>query len=711
MSASIDKEDSTDPGGGARDVLASWLEAHAAGECDTPTMEGGFLEVCRRNHEAPWDALALLDQYQRRGKLEPDLARVLKSEIAQMVFGAPTESGAHVREGSPPAPTAGWRTASSSAAPAQTEEDEELEEDEEESEPAPSAPVRARVVANAPQRSPNPPVQFPLRPDARPAPARAAQTRSALRSLRTRYDLQNILGRGADGIVYRALDRNRQHLVESQRYVAIKILHGDSPLSAETLIEYQRRAHQAQSLVHPHIVRVLDFDHDGEVHFLVMEFLQGESLEVVLARGKVATDRALKIITDIGTALAYAHEHGVILGNLTPRKIMITAAGDAKLMDVGFPSAPDGFVGASANAEAQYANRYASAERVSGESLTTSDDVYSLACIGYELLTGRLAYEGRSGGAARLNQQRPEPINSLPRPAWLALERGLRWTRQERDLTASQLVAALTSAEAVAEPELAIRAPRRDPQHASRSNKGMWFAAILFVLLVGAVAWLLMPAPDRAQVGKRIDAVKAAVDQVRPQPPAQTIPPPATDTARTLEGGQLIPTQPAGSATGPSALEAITSTPTAKQDAAKRDAKSTVARAPAATSAEPAAAPNDAGALGNGVIGFPKDTYVVRESDVVVRIPVVRTRGTRGEVSFQWRIERNSAEPGSDFAAVGPGREYMAAGQSSTVLHIPLVSDNVREGTEMFLVHIDEVSGGARLGELTRAAVIVVDDD
>ncbi|MET0987899.1 MAG: protein kinase [Steroidobacteraceae bacterium] len=708
MSASIDKEDSTDSGGGAREVLASWLEAHAAGECDTPTMQGGFLDVCRRNHEAPWDALALLDQYQRRGKLEPDVARVLKSEIAQMVFGTPTEARSHARESAPPTQASSWRTPGPTAAPPMVDDEDESEaepeEDEEDAE-APLVPSRSRPVSSIPPRAANPPVQFPLRPEARPPPARVPQTRAALRTLRVRYELQNILGRGTDGIVYRALDRNRQHLAESQRYVAVKILHADPPLSSDALIEYERRAHQAQSLVHPYIVRVLDFDHDADVHFVVMELLQGQSLETLLERGGFATDRVLKIIADIGSALAYAHEHGVILGNLTPRKVIVTPAGDAKVIDVGFPATYDG--SGTTRSEAHYANRYTSAERVSGEPLTTSDDVYSVACIAYELLTGRHPYDGRSGAAARLHQMRPEPINLLSRPAWLGLERALRWTRAERDLTASQLIASLTSTESSAESETAIRAPRREAQQTARSHKGIWFTAILFVLLAGGAAWWLLPAPERTEVGDRIEAVRNAATS--PLPPAvQPVPPQPTDTARSLESGQLIPTQPAGSATGPSALEAITN----GGPAAKENPPATAA-APAAPAAksESNAAQAEASAPGNGVIGFPKDTYVVRESDVVVRIPVVRTRGTRGEVSFQWRIERNSAEPGADFAAVGPGREYMAAGQSSTVLHIPLVSDSQREGTEMFLVHIDEVGGGARLGELTRAAVIVVDDD
>jgi hypothetical protein len=91
MSVSIDNgRDASE--GDSRQVLSTWLDDYIAGRCDRAKMHESFLEVCRSNPEAPWDALALLDQYQRRGRVDVSLARSLKSEIAQLVFGVPNQT-------------------------------------------------------------------------------------------------------------------------------------------------------------------------------------------------------------------------------------------------------------------------------------------------------------------------------------------------------------------------------------------------------------------------------------------------------------------------------------------------------------------------------------------------------------------------------------------------------------------------------------------
>lgn len=729
MSASIDKEDSTDPGGGSREVLASWLEAHAAGECDAQTMQTRFLEACRRHPEAPWDALALLDQYQRRGKLEPPLARTLKAEIAQMVFGVAREAG----DGEPtpprPAKTSGprpvqWQRPASPAPPPEASAAEEEEEDddddaESESSAAPVAPgPLGREVARHP---PVAPAVVPTRADLQ-LPRTSIEVGSVLRD---RYELQRVLGRGADGVVYRALDRNRRHLADGQRHVAVKVLRSQPPLSAESLIDVQRRAHQAQMLLHPHIARVYDFDHQGDVHFIVMEWVQGELLEMLLQsaqRFSIGRERALKIIRDTGSALAYAHEHGVILGNLTPRKIMVTSGGDAKLIDVGFSIARAADDRAE-ESRSQYDARYASLERVQGEPLTTSDDVYALACIAYELLTGRHPYDGHSGAAARVQARTLDPITSLGRDQWQALERALRVSRSERDITVAQLVASL-SATPAAHPAAAetreivatgadptsIRAERRrDDSPVTPNRTGVRWLVVLMVLgVAGAAAWWFTPAQEREQLKENIaDVAQATINPNATRSQVEALPPTTTQASRALETGASSPT-----GVTDNSAEVVPEIP-----AAASPPPTETKPIPDVKDASPAPvpankrAPTASTGTNNGIIGFPKDTYVVRESDVVVRIPVTRTRGTRGEVGFRWSLEGNSAEAGADFAAVGPGTEYLTPGQASTVLHIPLVSDSRREGTEMFLVHLDEAIGGARLGELTRAAVIIVDDD
>ena len=96
MSVSIDKDPADE--GDARRVLASWLDDYAGGRCDRADMQESFLSVCRSNPDAPWDALALLDQYQRRGRIDAALARTLKADIAQLVFGNANQTGAPPRD-------------------------------------------------------------------------------------------------------------------------------------------------------------------------------------------------------------------------------------------------------------------------------------------------------------------------------------------------------------------------------------------------------------------------------------------------------------------------------------------------------------------------------------------------------------------------------------------------------------------------------------
>src|ERR1044071_5307192 len=112
MSVPIDQEEDQDSGD-SRELLSSWLDNYIAGRCDRAQMHSSFLEVCRTNPEAQWDALALLDQYQRRGRVDLALARSLKADIAQLVFGVANQNSAAPRQQDDPAETTGsrWRKA------------------------------------------------------------------------------------------------------------------------------------------------------------------------------------------------------------------------------------------------------------------------------------------------------------------------------------------------------------------------------------------------------------------------------------------------------------------------------------------------------------------------------------------------------------------------------------------------------------------------
>ncbi len=236
--------------------------------------------------------------------------------------------------------------------------------------------------------------------------------------LRDRYELTSILGRGSTGTVYKAVDRHRAHLDPASRCVAVKVLKLNYLDRPDELAQLEREFHEAQSLSHPNVVSVFDLDRDGNVYFIVMELLEGELLADILKRldgQPMARHYALGIISSVGAALAHAHRRSVVHADLKPRNIMITTTGEVRVLDFGFArDRPlDLHTASGLNDGPTAAPAYASVERVNGSDPHPSDDVYSLACIAYELLSGRHPFGGRSAPLARAHGRAPQRIPGL----------------------------------------------------------------------------------------------------------------------------------------------------------------------------------------------------------------------------------------------------------------------------------------------------------
>lgn len=711
-------DDRADEADTARGDLATWLDNYTAGRCDRGRMQTSFLEICRSNPEAPWDALALLDQYQRRGRIDATLARSLKSDIAQLVFGVVN----------------------------QTEEDHVADDQvtDPDTESTPSSPdttgtrwrklMAERGTARA-RESFVDPVQFsreidpvtrpPPRP--RPAPARAmpAQEPGSGSVLRDRYELQTILGRGTNGVVYKALDRHRSHLDLSARYAAVRVFKLDYRSNPEALAELERQFHQAQSLSHPNIVSVFDLDRDGETYFMVMEVLEGELLSDVLLRldqKPMPREQALAIIGSIGAALAHAHRRGVVHSDLKPGNIIITDNGEVKLLDFGFvrrehaeAKRGEPWIGdpAHGGGPSSITLGYASEERVNGELPEASEDVYSLGCIAYELLSGQHPFGGRSAPLAKASGRSPQRIRGLTNRQWTVLQTALQWSRANRRIDVVELISGLGCTQVRQQ-----LTPPHEIAGVERPRRSGWMTGVLVLLLMLLAAaalamwqgWLptprivarLLPAATVPASNPPSTALPAAM-------PSEQAAAPETDTAPEPAPQQSAPPAPEPATAAPSASRpqvqpsAAKSAPTPAQG---EPAAKAATAADTATTAKSAAA-----AAGPSVVSFDKDTYVATESDGAVKLTVKRTRNLRSAATFRWTLIPNSAMAGDDFAAIGPGTETIPAGHSSITLTIPLVSDAIKEPTELFLVELNTVDDSARIGELARAAVIIVDDD
>ena len=678
MSVSIDKETAED--GDARRVLASWLDDYAGGRCDREDMQESLLSVCRSNPDAPWDALALLDQYQRRGKIDAALARTLKADIAQMVFGNANQTGAPPRD-----PTEATLDTTGSRWRKLVAENEPQTADVE---PAFVDPTLFRRDFDPATRPPTQKIREQAQQQAQQQQAlRKPQSKDSAPKdiLRDRYELLSILGRGSSGTVYKALDRHRAHLADSARYVAVKVLKLDYQARPEALAELEREFHQAQSLSHPNIVSVFDLDKDGDTNFIVMELLQGELLADILLRlrGPMQRQHAMAIISSVGAALAHAHRRDIVHADLKPRNIMITSSGEVRVLDFGFARsrALDLHTASALDAIPASAPAYASVERVNGSEPHPSDDVYSLACIAYELLSGQHPFGGRSAVLARANGRRPRNIPGLTRKQMQTLSRALLWGRGERKIDVVDLLAGLACAEApnkLVPPE----------QLVAYDGRGRWrrraLGFLVFLLMVGTATLGFIylernPLPIRPSVPPA-HAPERTAPEIAP-PGASAVPDDSKSDDKAL------------------ADDRVAAAPVAKTPATKKPVEAATAKRPPPATAGPV------------VLEFDKDTYVATESDGSVRIVVERHGSKDRPVTFRWSLRSNSAEMGTDFAGIGPGMETIPAGQTTATLTIPLVSDAVVENTEVFLVEIEPTQSGVTLGERSHAAVIVVDDD
>jgi serine/threonine protein kinase len=263
------------------------------------------------------------------------------------------------------------------------------------------------------------------------------------RVLRDRYDIEQCLGSGGKGTVFKALDRYRSSLPPSQRYVAIKLLHERPGNREETIEALRRELQSAQTLSHPNIVKVYDVDRDGDVDFFTMELLEGELLSDLLRRFQPAPmprPHAWSIIDQIASGLEHAHARSVVHADLKPQNIMITNSGEVRILDFGssYRLAKERQDEPTWRGSTSATPAYACCELLDGRIPDPRDDLYALACIAYELLTGAHPFQRRRASEARdfgVVAARP---SGLSRRQWRRLARGLSWHRAGRSISVGE---------------------------------------------------------------------------------------------------------------------------------------------------------------------------------------------------------------------------------------------------------------------------------
>ncbi|MCC6474119.1 MAG: serine/threonine protein kinase, partial [Burkholderiales bacterium] len=206
-----------------------------------------------------------------------------------------------------------------------------------------------------------------------------------------RYQLRRVLGRGAMGVVYEGLDPSLH------RRVAVKTILKNAAIDEETGRAYGARftleAKAAARLNHPNIVQVYDFSIEGEVAYLVMEFIEGRELRSFFEAGeRFEPAEAVRIMSELLDALDFAHEAGVIHRNVKPANVMLDARRRAKLADFGVARLQDSERSAAGTMVGTPA--FMSPEQISGGKIDRRTDIFSAGVVLYQLLTGEQPFTG-----------------------------------------------------------------------------------------------------------------------------------------------------------------------------------------------------------------------------------------------------------------------------------------------------------------------------
>lgn len=273
--------------------------------------------------------------------------------------------------------------------------------------------------------------------------------------LRDRFVLEEVIGTGGMSVVFRALDRRREEAQDRHPHVAIKVLGDEFKRHPDALRALQRESRKTQRLAHPNIASVYDFDRDGPNVYMVMELLVGEPLDELLRRrGFLGLKKieALRILSEMGAALAHAHGFGIVHSDFKPSNAFVTLSGETKVIDFGVSRAtkPKSAEGQTvltmfdAGKLGALTVAYCSPEQMLGDAdPDPRDDVYALGVVAYELLSGKHPFGGRSALDAQLKGLSVEPIEGLSDEQNAALQAALECRREHRTESVVELLQGL----------------------------------------------------------------------------------------------------------------------------------------------------------------------------------------------------------------------------------------------------------------------------
>jgi len=489
-------------------------------------------------------------------------------------------------------------------------------------------------------------------PPQAPASAEHVSTGAVVRG---RYVIESQLASGGMGTVYKALDRARAELDETNAHVAIKVLHERSA-RAEVLSRLRREFFCAQALSHQCIAKVFELELDGEFPFFTMELIDGETLPTLMQKFHplpLPRAYACAVIREVGAGVAHAHDRRVIHGDLKPQNVMVTNTGELRILDFG----------RSGELAAALTPAYASCELLEGRAADPRDDLFALACLSYELLAGEHPFQNRRSTEARTLKMTPHRPPGLSGRQWKALKKGLAWDRENRPQSVREWLAEFGPGSDPLGPVPVVQDFQALP--IAQGHRMSVLIVLLATILVCGITWAVLSRPkapsvaieaadpdaDAASTALNVERALAEADTEESEPPAAPVP--------------------------------------SKADIKNRNAAPSAAR------------PIDK----TEKISLASASYPIGAGQKFAEIRVHRSAGSKGDASFEWWTEPGSALAGDDFAPQAPTTTFFPSGVHTVSLFIKVVPNAARKRPAVFYVVLGNPSTGTLLGAVSKAAV------
>ena len=303
-----------------------------------------------------------------------------------------------------------------------------------------------------------------------------------------RYRIEAVVGTGGMAVVYRALD------LQENRIVAIKVLRPEYESDMEFVRRFSREAEAAAKMSHENIVNLLDVGIEGEMRYIVMEYVDGQTLkEMIREEGRIHPDVALRMTIRILAAVDHAHRNGIVHRDIKPQNILVDREGRVKVADFGIARLKTSqTTQLDPNGSAMGSVHYLSPEQARGEVVSEQSDLYSVGIVLYEMLTGHVPFDGETTVSVALKHVSEAPRSmragnsQISRALDEVVMRALCKDKERRYQTAAEMAADLRKT--ISHPrggfvqypkgrevaEDAPREPRKKKVKMPRPKKGRW---------------------------------------------------------------------------------------------------------------------------------------------------------------------------------------------------------------------------------------------